>query len=83
MTVNGTRVTPVEPGNRIQLPEEWAKALGLEGRVALDRIGDGILVRAYRPRSWDDFFATKLRIASAPADEDDDASEVTGDDLAS
>jgi hypothetical protein len=30
-----TRTTPIEPGYRIQLPAEWADALGLEGQVAL------------------------------------------------
>jgi hypothetical protein len=79
--MKSTQVTTIEPGNRIQIPEEWAKALGLEGQVALDRIPDGIVVRACRPTPWDAFFATKLRIGSAAPEERDDEPEVTGDDL--
>ena len=45
MTVSSTEITALEPGNRIQLPDEWAQALGLRGLVALDKTPEGILVR--------------------------------------
>jgi hypothetical protein len=76
-----TQLTPVEPGNRIQLPAEWADALGLHTRVLLDRTSDGILVRPCPPTTWQEIFATKLIIGSAPPDANDEAVEVTGDDF--
>jgi hypothetical protein len=57
-----TQLTPVEPGNRIYLPNEWVKALRLQGMVILDKTDEGILVRPCPPVSWDDVFATKLPI---------------------
>jgi hypothetical protein len=71
----------IEPGNRIQLPAEWMRALGLHGLVALERTGDGILVRPCPRVTWEDIFATKLTIGSAPPDQDEDVVEVTGDDF--
>jgi hypothetical protein len=79
--MNATFLTPVEPGNRIQLPAEWATALGLSGQVALERTSEGILVRPCPPTSWDEIFATKLQIGSAPPDEHPEDVEVTGDDF--
>ena len=75
-----TRLTPVEPGNRIQLPAEWAEALGLHKLVILERTSEGILVRPCPPTTWKEIFATKLTIGSTPPDEHD-AVEVTGDDF--
>lgn len=74
-------IAPLEPGNRVQLPDEWAKALGLHGLVALDKTPEGILVRPCPQKSWDEFFATKLEIGSAAPVADDDDFEVTHDDL--
>ncbi|HEV3263634.1 MAG TPA: hypothetical protein VG013_42760 [Gemmataceae bacterium] len=74
-----TQLTPVEPGHRIQLPADWAEALGLRGLVALERTTEGILVRPGPAKTWDDFFATKLQVGSAPQNED--IVEVSGDDL--
>jgi bifunctional DNA-binding transcriptional regulator/antitoxin component of YhaV-PrlF toxin-antitoxin module len=71
---------PIEPDGRIRLPAEWLDALGLRGRVALERVADGILVRPCPPTTWDDIFATKLTIGSAPPG-DPDALELTGDDF--
>ena len=84
--MNATQITPIEPGNRIQLPADWAEALGLHGRVALDKTSEGILVRpagsaTWGATTWDDIFATKLTIGSAPPDQNDDSAEVTGDDF--
>jgi hypothetical protein len=76
-----THITPVEPGNRVQLPADWADALGLHGLVALDRTSNGILVRPLPPTTWDDNFATKLAIGSAPPEAGADAVEGTGDDF--
>jgi hypothetical protein len=76
-----TQVTPVEPGNRIQVPADWADALGLHGLVLLSRTKDGILVRPCRPATWDEIFANKLQVGSAPPAENAEAVEVTGDDF--
>ena len=61
-----TQLTPVEPGRRIQLPADWSEALGLQNRVVLVRTDEGILVRPCPRATWDDIFATKLVIGSAP-----------------
>ncbi len=42
---------------------------------------DGVLPSPPPPATWDDFFATKLAIGSAPAGPDEEDLEVTGDDL--
>jgi hypothetical protein len=73
-------VTHLEPGNRIQLPADWTQALGLHGLVGLERTSDGILVRPCPPPTWDEFFATKLIIGSAPPDQEG-GTETTGGDL--
>lgn len=73
------RVTPVEPGHRIRIPEEWADEMGLTDVAALEKTEAGILVRA-RPRAtWDDVFATKLPMSGTPAVLD--LSGVSGDDI--
>jgi hypothetical protein len=74
-------IVPLEPGNRIQLPAEWADALGLHAFVTLDRTAEGILVRPCRQATWEEIFATKLVIGSAPRDQNEQAVEVTGDDF--
>jgi hypothetical protein len=74
-------ITSVEPGNRIQLPAEWAGSLGLGQRVVLDRTKEGIFVRPCSPMTWDDIFATKLTNKSAPLDHEKEAAEMTGDDF--
>ncbi len=79
--MGSTQIIAVEPGNRIQLPSDWADALGLRGRVVLDKTAEGILVRPCASAGWDEFFATKLSVGSAPPDENEDAPEVNGDDI--
>lgn len=74
-------VTPIDPSNRIQLPADWMQALGLHGQVALERTNDGILVRPVPRATWEEIFATKLVIGSAPADQREDTEELTGDDF--
>ena len=76
-----TQLTPVEPGHRIQLPADWVEALGLRGLVTLERTDNGILIRPCPRFTWDDIFATKLQIGSAPPDENPEDVEVTGDDF--
>ncbi len=76
-----TQVTAVEAGNRVQLPAEWSEALGLRGLVTLERTDDGILIRPGPQFTWEEIFATKLQVGSAPPDEDPDEGEVTGDDF--
>lgn len=79
--MNPTQITPLEPGFRVQLPADWARALGLHGRVALDKTAEGILVRPCPPVSWDEIFATRLTVRSTPADKDEEELELNGDDL--
>lgn len=79
--MNPIQITPIETGNRIQLPADWAEALGLRGQVTLERTDNGILVRPWPRFTWDDIFATKLTIGSAPPDQNEDTLEVTGDDF--
>ncbi len=79
--MNPTQTAMLEPGNRIQLPADWADALGLHNQVVLVRTDEGILVRPCPRATWDDVFATKLIIGSAPPDQTADEVEVTGDDF--
>jgi hypothetical protein len=72
-------VIPVEPGNRIQLPAEWAQNLGTQ--VVLDQTPDGILIRPYPKATWDDVFASRLIVGSAPQEDIDAKSEAAGNDL--
>jgi hypothetical protein len=74
-------VTPIDADNRIQLPADWAEALGLHSQVTLERTDDGILILPGPRFTWDDIFATKLTIGSAPPDPNKDELELTGDDL--
>ncbi|HXG13251.1 MAG TPA: AbrB/MazE/SpoVT family DNA-binding domain-containing protein [Gemmataceae bacterium] len=77
--MNTTQLTPLEPGNRIQLPADWADALGLRGLVTLDRTSNGILIRPCPAVTWDDIFATKLPMGSPVSTAD--IGEVSTDDL--
>jgi bifunctional DNA-binding transcriptional regulator/antitoxin component of YhaV-PrlF toxin-antitoxin module len=79
--MNTTRTTPIEPGYRIQLPAEWAEALGLKGQVVLAQTAEGILVHASPNVSWDDAFATKLSVRPADASTAPEITDVSGDDL--
>jgi hypothetical protein len=71
----------IEPGNRVQLPDDWIRALGLHGVVALERTNEGILIRPGPKTTWDEISATKLIVGSAPADGTGSDAEVTGDDF--
>jgi hypothetical protein len=79
--MNPTQTTRTEPGDRIQLPADWAEALGLRGLVTLERTDKGILIRPCPRFTWDDIFATTLQIGSAPPDDNPQDVEVTGDDF--
>lgn len=76
-----TQLTAVEAGCRIQLPADWADALGLRGVVTLERTNGGILIRPCPATTWEDIFATKLTIGSAPPGQNEDDLELTGDDF--
>ncbi len=83
-SIMNTQIAPLQPGFRIQLPAEWARDLGLQGQVALDKTSEGILVRPCLPktdeqRAWDAFFAEKLVIGSNTQASDE--IEVSKDDL--
>ena len=73
------KITPVEPGHRIQLPADWAAELGLEHIVALEKTAEGILVHPCRTTTWDEIFADKLPMGQPLAAFD--LSDVSGDDL--
>ena len=74
-----TQLIAIEPGNRIQLPGDWAEALGMHGVVRLDKTQEGILIRPAPSSSWDEIFAHKLPIGRHPPQRDD--LQVTKDDL--
>jgi len=73
------KITPVEPGHRIQLPADWVAELGLEHSAALEKTAEGILVRPCHTTTWDEIFADKLSIGQTIASLD--LSDVSGDDL--
>jgi hypothetical protein len=77
--MNPTQTTLIEPGHRIQLPADWAEALGLRGRVTLERTDTGILIRPCPAASWDEVFATKLPIGQTSPESED--LEIRTDDL--
>jgi hypothetical protein len=79
--MNTKRTTPIEPGYRIQLPADWADALGLKGQVLLAKTADGILVQPTPNVIWDEIFATPLSIHPGDASAPPEITEVTGDDL--
>ena len=77
--MNDTKTASLEPGNRIQLPAEWAEELGLRDVVVLNKTGAGILVCLGQPLGWDAVFTSKLCIGPpTPASND---IEVATDDL--
>jgi hypothetical protein len=73
------RITHVEAGNRVQLPQEWVEELRLGTMAALDRTPDGILVRPYPAATWDEIYAEKLPVSASKTESD--AVEISGDDL--
>lgn len=78
--MNSTQIATLEAGNRIQLPADWAEALGIRGAVKLERTSEGILVRPAHA-TWDDVFATKLSVRPGDAATEPDVTELSGDDL--
>jgi hypothetical protein len=78
--MHASRTTPIEPGNRIQLPEDWVKALGRRGFVTLDKSDNGI-IRPSPRYTWDDIFATTLSVHSVKPDTVLEVPDLTGDDL--
>jgi antitoxin component of MazEF toxin-antitoxin module len=72
---------PIDADNRIQLPADWAEALGLRDQVTLEQTDSGILIRPCPRFTWDDVFSTKLTIGSAPPDSKEDELELGGDDF--
>jgi len=76
-----TETTAIEPGNRIHLPEEWAKDLGLRDEVVLVKTGGGILVLPRPTATWDDIFSTRLTARPCDVGRAHEVTEVTGDDL--
>jgi hypothetical protein len=78
--MNSAQIATLEPGNRIQLPAEWAEALGIHGAVRLERTPDAILVRPAKA-TWDDIFASKLTPRCGEPTTEPDVTELSGDDL--
>ena len=81
MPTNQTKVTALEPDNRVQLPADWAEGLGLSGLVTLERTDVGILIGPCPRYTWDEIFATKLSVRPGDSAAAPDISEVSGDDL--
>ncbi len=81
MPTNSTKVTSLEPGNRVQLPADWAEGLGLSGLVTLERTDKGILIGPCPRFTWDDIFATRLSVQPGNPAAPPDVSETSGDDL--
>jgi hypothetical protein len=79
--MNTSQTTSIEPGNRIQLPAEWAEALGLRDQVDLVMTEQGILVKPRPKATWDDVFASKLTVNPGDPSPPFDVTEVSGDDL--
>jgi hypothetical protein len=79
--MNTKRTAPIEPGNWIQLPAEWAESLGLKDRVVLTRSADGISIQQCPRATWDEIFATDLVIRPGETFDAAEITEVTGDDL--
>ncbi len=80
--MNEVKVIPVEAGNKIALPAEWAAELHLAQTATLERLPDGILVRPAQPEerlTWDEIFAEKLKPGQVWVERD--LSELSGDDL--
>jgi hypothetical protein len=77
------QTTPIEPGNRIRLPDGWAEALGLRDEVLLVKRDDGILVCPLPRATSDEIFADKLSVKPEDAASAPDVTAVTGDDLLS
>jgi hypothetical protein len=81
MSTNKTILTPLEPGNRVELPADWTEGLGRSGLVTLERTNEGILIGPCPRFTWDDVFATRLWIRPSNSEVSPDVSEVSGDDL--
>ena len=81
MSTENTKVTALEPGNRVQLPADWTEGLGLSGLVKLERTDEGILIGPCPRSTWDDIFATKLSVRPGNSTVSPDISEISGDDL--
>jgi hypothetical protein len=62
--------TPLEPGNRIQLPTDWVAELGVRDKVVLEKTPEGIIVRP-APLTWDEIFAEKLPVGKPQINPDD------------
>jgi hypothetical protein len=78
-TQSTTKVIPVETGQKIQIPPEWAVEFGLENVATIEKTATGILVRPHRTLTWDEVFANKLSIGKQSLARD--LSELSGDDL--
>lgn len=76
-----TRTIRIEPGNRIALPEDWVKVLGLSGLVTIHKLDDGIAIRPGHRFTWDEIFATKLTVRPADPATVPQIMEISGDDL--
>jgi len=70
----------IEDGNRIELPAEWVRELGLAPRAEIERKGSELVIRATREQApgitWHNL--PFVRPGVAPPDGDD--WELTGDD---
>ena len=72
------KTLPLEIDNKIKLPRDWVRELGLESGIMLERTDEGILIRPYSAQTWDEIYADKLKMGTPSVL---DLSEVSGDDL--
>ncbi len=76
-----TKLTPVHPGNRIELPPEWAAEIGLAQYAALEKTKEGILVHPCSGATWDEVFAQRLQANEAGGMLGKPDQELNGDDV--
>jgi hypothetical protein len=81
------RITRVENGNLIRLPDEWVAEMGLRDTATLEMRPEGVLIRsrASEGASWDTLFVDKLVVPPRPSDEgrspEEELDDLSGDDL--
>jgi bifunctional DNA-binding transcriptional regulator/antitoxin component of YhaV-PrlF toxin-antitoxin module len=74
------RIATVDRGNRVQIPADWAKELGLDRVARLEKTKDGILVAPLlEDGSWDALYRDKLVCNAAQPGRE--LSDLTEDDL--
>ena len=58
------RTVVIEEGNRIKIPDDWLRDLGLTDTAEIDKTDKGVLIHSSKRLAWDEVFALKARINS-------------------